>query len=182
VSRQHEKEWVKVRQRQRKRKRERKYFGRLYNWSYHAPPHPSFTAAYGYPDLLDADDQLWPMAQMRCERKRGRARRRKRRRGDSVRHLFPIPPSHTITAGGHRRSGNTPGCDPAGAAWLGVRIAIHVLLLGLVLAMTCGVRPTRTRRGRTQGAVGVMWSLVRDADIHKLGQLARPHTRATDSR
>jgi hypothetical protein len=45
--------------------------------------------------------------------------------------------------------------------------------------MTCGVRPD-TRWGRAQGAVDVMWSLVRDADIHKLGQLARPHTRATD--
>jgi hypothetical protein len=43
-----------------------------------------------------------------------------------------VPLSHTATAGGQRRSGNTPGCDPAATAWR--RVA---------LAMTCGVRPTR---------------------------------------
>jgi hypothetical protein len=88
---------------------------------------------------------------MRCERKRRRARKMSRRRsgrerrrgggggggggGDTHISLIlspPLPPSHTITAGGHSRSENTPGRDPAGAAWLGI-----------ALAMACGVRPTR---------------------------------------
>jgi hypothetical protein len=46
---------------------------------------------------------------------------------------LPSPPSITHDhRRGHSRCGTTPGRDPAGAAWLGI-----------ALAMACGVRPTR---------------------------------------
>jgi hypothetical protein len=102
---------------------------------------------------------------MRCKRKRGEATLH-------ARHHPPITHNlDTAEVGTHL-------------------VVIQLLLLGVelhlrwVLAGDGLRRATDPRWGRTQGAVDLMWSLVRDAEIHthKLGQLARPHRRANDRR